>query len=352
MRRFGSDDRIALLMHGHLDTGFGKLGQGMLRYSEAKIVALIDSSHVGGDSTEITGILRHVPIVGTVAESYDLGARVLIVGIAPPGGRLPEAWWPELRDALRLGMSLVNPLHGSWEDQLGQFLGADNWIWDIRVEPEGLEPGVGAAAGLSAKRLLTVGSDMSVGKMTAALECVAAAGGRGISTRFLATGQVGICIAGTGVPLDAVRLDYAAGVIEREVVAAAQNGADVVVVEGQGALNHPASTASLALMRGSMPTHLLFAHRARQQGLKRMEEFSIPPIRDLIELNERVAASCGCFPAPKTIGVALNTAELSGGEALEECERLAEETCLPVSDPVRHGCGPFLDALLVPTTAG
>ncbi|MBA3727141.1 MAG: DUF1611 domain-containing protein, partial [Armatimonadetes bacterium] len=196
MPRLGSEDRIALLMHGHLDTGFGKLGQGMLRYSEAEIVALIDSVHVGGDSTEITGIPRQVPIVGTVAESYDLGARVLIVGIAAPGGRLPEGWWQELRDALRLGMSLVNPLHGSWEDHLGQFLGVDNWIWDIRVEPDGLQPGIGAAAGLSAIRLLTVGSDMSVGKMTAALECVAAAGSMGISAKFVATGQVGICIAG------------------------------------------------------------------------------------------------------------------------------------------------------------
>jgi len=350
MRRFGSEDRIALLMHGHLDTGFGKLGQGMLLYSGAKIVAVIDSSYVGGDAAVITDIPRTVPIVGTVSEAHDLGARVLIVGIAPPGGRLPEAWWAELKNALRLGMSLVNPLHGSWQGQLGHLLGADNWIWDIRVEPDDLQPGVGAAAELSARRLLTVGSDMSVGKMTAALECVAAAASMGISAKFVATGQVGICIAGSGVPLDAVRLDYAAGVIEREVVAASQSGADLVVIEGQGALNHPASTASLALMRGSMPTHLLFVHRARQRVLKRMEEFSIPPIRDLIELNERVAACNGCFPAPQTIGVALNTAELRENEALEECERLTEETGLAVSDPVRHGCGPFLDVLLAPTS--
>src|SRR5438552_492550 len=125
-------DKVALLMHQQLATGFGKLGQGMLRYSEADIVAIIDCEHAGGDSAALTGIARDVPIVGTVGEARSLGAEILVIGIAPPGGRLPDEWWEEIKDSLRLGMSVVNPLHGNWANntELAPLVRPGRWIWD------------------------------------------------------------------------------------------------------------------------------------------------------------------------------------------------------------------------------
>ena len=264
MKRFGPGDRVALLVHGHLDSGFGKLALGMLRYSDAEIVALIDNESVGGDIFEKTGIRRKAPIVATPEHAAELGAAILIVGIAPAGGALPEGWREEIKRALRCGMSTVNPLHGRWEadPEFLELLAEGRWIWDVRVEPHNLSPGTGAACGLRCPRILTVGTDMSVGKMTAALELTHCMRSSEVDARFVATGQVGICIAGKGVPLDAVRLDYAPGAVEREVLREAAGGAQAIVIEGQGALCHPGSTATLALMRGAMPTHLLFVARA------------------------------------------------------------------------------------------
>lgn len=340
MRRLGESDKIALLMHEQLATGFGKLGQGMLRYSNAEICAVIDKDNVGASVEELTGIRRNVPIVGTVNEGHALGSEILVIGIAPPGGILPEGWWQEILLAAELGMSIVNPLHCRWEGLLEPNNGA--WVWDVRVEPERLAPATGAALGLNCLRVLTVGSDMSVGKMTASIELARAIGS---SAKFVATGQVGMCISGDGVPLDAVRLDYAAGSIEMAVKKAAKNGARVVVIEGQGSLGHPASTATLALMRGSMPTHLLFVHRARQTELKRMAGFAVPDIGQAIQLNEDLAAACSVFPRPRTIGVALNCAELSDSETQEECSSLEKKLRLPVADPVKHGCARFVSQL-------
>jgi uncharacterized NAD-dependent epimerase/dehydratase family protein len=344
--RLEPTDKVALLMHEQLCTGFGKLGHGMLRYGAQEIVAIVDCANEGGDSPALTGIPRPVPIVGDVAGAALRGAGVLVIGIAPPGGLLPDAWRDDLKDALSLGMSVVNPLHApiEFDPELTPLVQPGRWIWDVRVEPPGLAPGTGLALGLTNKRLLTVGSDMSVGKMTAGLELARAANEAGVNTSFVATGQVGICITGHGVPLDAVRLDYATGAIEREVMR--ERTSDLIIVEGQGALCHPASTATLALMRGCMPTHLLFVHRARQAALRRMPDFAIPKLTELIELNEAVASACGAFPRPKTIGVALNTGEMSEGEAVEEIERIADETGLPVTDPVRFGCEVLLSGLL------
>ena len=122
----------------------------------------------------------------------------------------------------------------------------------------------GRATTLLCQRLLAVGTDMAVGKMSACLALRDAAMEQGLPCRFVGTGQAGILISGTGVPLDAVRVDYAAGAVEAAVLQAAEglSPEGLVVVEGQGSLCHPGSTATLPLMRGSQPTDLLLVHRA------------------------------------------------------------------------------------------
>ena len=335
---------LALYMEASARHPSGKMGFGLLRYSPNPIACVIDSETAGRDARGVTGIPRSAPIVATLAEARALGAEVLVLGIAPPGGRVPEAWWAVIDEAVGLGLSIVNGLHDRLAPRCPR-LRPGQWIWDMRVEPEGLTVATGAAARLPNRRAVFVGTDMAIGKMSAALEVQRAARARGIDAAFVATGQIGIAISGRGVALDAVRLDYACGAIEREVMAHA--GADLVLVEGQGSLVHPASTATLPLLRGAMPTHLVLCHRAGQTTLARLPEIPIPPLVELARLYEDVAAGCGTFPRPATAAIALNTFHIADdAEAERAVQALEDETGLPCRDPVRHGAGRLLDALV------
>jgi uncharacterized NAD-dependent epimerase/dehydratase family protein len=338
------DQRLAIYMENAVQDESGKMGFGVLRYSPNPIACVVDSKVAGKSISALTGIKRDCPIVASVQEAVNLGAEVLVLGIAPSGGLIPESWYPVIDSAVRAGLSIVNGLH----DLLGPryaHLRQGQWIWDIRVEPANLSPGTGAAASLANKRVLMIGTDMAVGKMTAGLELQKALQEMGVFTGFVATGQIGVTITGGGVPLDAIRVDFASGAIQREVLARAGN--PVVIIEGQGALVHPGSSATLPLLRGSMPTHLVLCHRAGFDHLQKLPVVRIPPLPEYIRLYEDLAKACGSFPMPKTIGVALNTAHLKDqGEAVEACDKIAAELGLPCVDPIRHGMTAIAEALL------
>ncbi|MEM7771378.1 MAG: DUF1611 domain-containing protein [Cyanobacteria bacterium P01_E01_bin.6] len=342
-----SHHKVAILLHEGLSSSGGKTGISLLRYSELPIVAVIDHESVGKSVVEVTGIHRDVPIVGSVNEALDYGAEVLAIGIAPSGGALPDAWFQELKQGVAAGLSVVNGLHTSMADdaELIALLTGDQWIWDVRKEPPGLNVGSGKARSLSCKRVLTVATDMSVGKMSTSLELHRVSKERGLRSSFIATGQTGLMLGHDGVPLDAVRIDFAAGAVEQAVM---RQGAtsDIVHVEGQGSLMNPASTATLPLMRGSQPTHLIMVHRVGQTHILNFEDFQIPPLPDAIQLCEMVASGGGTFTKAKVSGVALNTFGLSDEEATRAIAHIQDETGLPCTDAIRYGVAPLMDAIM------
>lgn len=334
--------RLALYMEGNLTTDPGKMGFGILRYSENPIACVIDSTHAGQQVEDVIKTPGSCPVVASVDAAAALGADVFVLGIAPPGGLIPASWYPVIDRAVELGMCVVNGLHDLLAPRY-RVLPAGQWVWDVRLEPDDLGVGYGKAAQLTNRRVLMIGTDMAVGKMTAGLEIWRAARARGVRTGFVATGQIGIVLTGAGVPLDAIRVDYATGAIEREVLARADD--DLVIVEGQGALCHPASTSTLPLLRGACPTHLVLCCRAGQTHLRRLAEVAIPPLAPYIRLYEDLAETCGTFARPLTAGIAVNTAHLDDDEAREAVARIAEETGLPTTDPVRYGADALVDAL-------
>jgi uncharacterized NAD-dependent epimerase/dehydratase family protein len=343
--RLALNQRVAILLHGGITGTIGKTGLSLLRYSEAQIVAAIDKECVGKSIVELTGIKRNVPIVGSVAESLQFQPEVLVIAIAPKGGALPDDYWHELKDAIKAGMSIVNGLHTPLENipELKALLKPGQLIWDVRKEPANLGIASSEARNLSCRRVLTVGTDMAVGKMSTSIELHHASRLRGWRSKFLATGQTGLMLEGDGIPLDAIRVDYAAGAVEQMVLRYAKNY-DILHIEGQGSLLHPGSTATLPLIRGSQPTQMILVHRAGQTEV--MEGVPIPPLSEVIKLYEMVAKAAGAFPGASVVGVALNTAHLDEATAKGEIAKVHTETALPCTDVIRFGGAKLLDAVM------
>lgn len=336
------EHRVVLLQHGGLADLSGKTGLAMLRYRQGPVVAVVDPQHAGCSLRAVTGIDRDVPVVASLAEALAHGPEVAVVGLAPSGGRVPDPVRADVAAALRAGLSVASGLHSRIGDdpELAALRRDPAWIWDLRREPEGLPVAAARAAALPCRRLLAVGSDMAVGKMSACLELAVAAEQLGVPARFVGTGQAGILISGQGVALDAVRVDYAAGAVEAAVLhAAAGLGPEgLVLVEGQGSLLHPGSTATLPLIRGSQPTDLLLVHRAGQRHIKGLPQLPIPPLPELIAAVEALAAlGRPDGQRPQVKAVALNTAHLEAEAAARAISAVAAETGLPCADAVRCG---------------
>ncbi|MBW4445590.1 MAG: DUF1611 domain-containing protein [Spirirestis rafaelensis WJT71-NPBG6] len=343
--RLALNQRVAILLHEQVKGTHGKTGLSLLRYSEAPIVAVIDRTCAGQSLSELTRIKRDVPIVASVAAALQYEPQVLVIGIAPKGGILPDDYWHDIKDALIAGMSLVNGLHTPLANiaDLKALLKPGQLIWDVRKEPPNLSVATGLARTLPCRRVLTVGTDMAVGKMSTSLELHWASRLRNWRSKFLPTGQTGLMLEGDGVPLDAVRVDFAAGAVEQMVMRFGKNY-DILHIEGQGSLLHPGSTATLPLIRGSQPTQMILVHRAGQTHV--MDNVPIPPLSEVIRLYEIVASAGGAFASVPVVGVALNTGHLDESAAKEAIAQVQSETNLPCTDPIRFDANLLLNAIV------
>ena len=339
-----ANHRVAILLHRGVQGSKGKTGLSYLRYGQGNIVAIIDAQSAGESLAALTNIDRKIPIVSNVAQALTHQPDVLLIGNAPSGGKLSPDDLQEVKEAVTAGLSIVNGLHTPLASRF-EPLSPGQWIWDIRQEPKDLIVGKGRVQGLPGQRILTVGTDMAVGKMSTSIELTRAAKRQGFKAKFLGTGQGGMMIAGEGICLDAIRVDFAAGAMEKMVAGAAKDH-EVVFVEGQGSLLHPGSTAALPLIRGSLPTGLVLVHRLGQEYIHDLPQFPIPPLSQVVKLYEAVASGCGIFGQPLVKAIALNTFhtdEITSKKAIAE---VTEETGLPCTDVVRFGADLLLKQIL------
>jgi uncharacterized NAD-dependent epimerase/dehydratase family protein len=322
------------------DPHHGKTMRGVLRYRGEDVVAIVDSERAGESEAG-------VPIVGTVAEGLSYGPTVALVGVATQGGRFPPAWRALLAESVRGGLSIENGLHQMLRDDpelrpLAEARGVE--LRDLRRPPDGLDCPTGENLEVDAAIVLTVGSDCAIGKMTVSLELDRAARARGVASVFVPTGQTGIAIAGWGIAIDAVVADFIAGAAERLVVEGRRRGGDLLLVEGQGSLVHPAySGVTLGLLHGSAPHALVLCHRAGATEVEGYPGHPIPSLAELVAFHER--ASLPRRPA-RVVALAINTAGLADSQAAAAVAAAAVETGLPVADPVRDGADALLEAVL------
>jgi uncharacterized NAD-dependent epimerase/dehydratase family protein len=328
--------RIAILAEGTLEYHHGKTAISVLRYRPESVVAVIDSRRSGRTVGDVLGIGGSIPICRDVQDSLKFRPTELLIGIAPRGGELPPEWRGELLRAIEAGLDIVSGLHYMLRDDPELREAAvrrGTRLIDVRRAPEGL-----SVARLEPRRpgsrvITFVGSDCAVGKMTAALEMVAAARRMGLSAAFVATGQTGIMLSGAGIAVDRVIGDFMAGAIEDLVLAAAE-GADWVFVEGQGSLLHPGySGVTLALLHGSTPDALILVHPPSRQEISGYS-LAIPPLDRLVAIYEEAAS--WIRPAP-VVGIALNTRDLDADETRAAIEAAESLTGLPAVDPVKCG---------------
>lgn len=329
-------DKIAIWMESSIDDDYGKMGISALRYLDNEILCVIDSVFAGKKISEVSIIKKDIPVVEDINKAKAMGANVLLLGVLTSGGVRPNSWNNVIKEALNQGMSIINGLHDQVYPDFSKYLtDKTQWIWDTRVPQFVPKIGSAKAINLSNKRVLMIGTDMAAGKMTVGLELYSYLKEKQINTGFVATGQVGITVTGKGIPLDAYKLDHACGAVESAVIE--QKDKDVVIVEGQGSILHPGSSATLPLMRGTCPTHMILCHIARNDSLRSLENIKIPDLKKFIKLNEEIASVIGTYPSTKVIGVALNTTLMTDEAAKEFIEKTEKETGLPATDVVRYG---------------
>ncbi|CAN5784053.1 DUF1611 domain-containing protein [soil metagenome] len=337
--------RYAIFAEGRFRDNNAKTAHGLLRYGKDEVVAVVDSSLAGKRVLDVMpDLLRDAPVVGTVGEALEYDPTSLLVGLAPPGGRLPQEWMEPLKEAASAGLEIVSGLHQRLAPEF-----PEGRVWDVRQPPENIPLFSGEGLEVTPKVALTVGTSAAIGKKTATLELQKVAEAAGVSAEFVATGQTGIIIAGWGISVDAVVSDFVAGAAEQLVMQAAKSSPDLILVEGQGSLGHPAySGVTLSLLHGSCPDCLVLCADASEEKI--MGTTPRPEPARAIRLYEEVAALVK--PAP-FVAVSVNTKGLGDKEAEEFVSKVSDETGLPAVDPFRSSVAPILEAVLkAPKTKG
>lgn len=280
----------------------------------------------------------------SMAEAVAKGAKTLVLGIAGAGGKLPEELIDDAAMALEAGMNVAAGLHERLRDQ--PRLASLAWerglkLFDVRDPPANLSVGQGYKR--AGHRLLTVGTDCSVGKMYATLALTQALRARSVEADFRATGQTGILIAGGGVPVDAVIADFISGAIEQLAPAREDDGWDLI--EGQGSLFHPSfAGVSLGLLHGAQPEAIVLCHEPGRPHMRGIPGRPLPGLAECIERNLEAARLTS--PDVRAVGICLNTSALDREAARHLCSGIEDQINLPCTDPVAFGVEPIIDRLL------
>jgi D-glutamate N-acetyltransferase len=325
-----------ILTDGYLTSRNAKTAHGVIQYSPDRVAAVLDGEHAGRDAGEVLPRLgRRVPIVGSLDEGLSYEPTSLLLGVATPGGWMPAHWRDLIIKAITSGLAIVNGLHTFLKDdpelvRLAEEHGVR--LWDVRDPPADIPLFSGKSLEIPQSVVLTVGTDCAVGKKTAALELTKAGNESGRKCEFVATGQTGILIAGRGIAVDRVISDFLSGAAEK-LVCEADPDSEVLVVEGQGGMWHPAyASVTVGLLHGCAPHALVLCHQAGRTAIEEPPYTKLPPLPEMVSEYEHAAA---LLRPAKVACVTVNCQDLDDDATRVEIERVEDSTGLPAGDVLR-----------------
>jgi uncharacterized NAD-dependent epimerase/dehydratase family protein len=337
--------RMMILTEGQLGIFSSKTATSIIRYCPTETVCVLDSkaARSGKRLEEIIGVGHGIPLVKNVEEGLRYKPNQLIIGIAPVGGKLPTSWRKVILAAINAGLDVVSGLHHILHED-PEFAAAAKKkkvrIWDCREAPADISVSEDKLRDLPQRRIALVGSDCNLGKMVTSLELDKGLREAGYDSEFIATGQTGIMIAGSGIATDHVISDYVNGATER--LCWERRKRQIVIIEGQGSVYHPAySGVTVGMLHGCMPHAVIYQWGPTRTKIRHYETFTIPPLKQGIQLVEDLLKPI--HPA-KVIAIGLNTVGMSDDEAERATKQIEAETGLPAADPIRHGAGKLVRA--------
>lgn len=326
--------RLLLLTEGNLGVFHSKTAVSLMRYVPDQVVGVLDSHFAGQSTKALLGLTNDFPIFSSIDEALHVQPNVLVIGVAPQGGKIDEHWMNIIKQAIQHKMDIYSGLHIMLNDEpelesLAQKHGVK--LWDVRNPPENLPVAKALVKEVDTVRILTMGTDCNIGKMVTSLEIADGLNAKGYKTGFIATGQTGIMIAQSGIAIDSVISDFTAGAVEQMVLD--QQDQDVVVIEGQGSLLHPGfSGVTLSLLHGCLPHGVVLCHHIGRETT-RGNTVPVAPIHVHMELIQKLCEPI--FPT-KIIGIALNSVDINEQQYRDEKAKLEDEFHLPVVDVIRE----------------
>ncbi len=334
--------RLLVLTEGRTDPVTAKTAACLIRYSHDTVVALLDSTRAGESAHIALGVGHGIPIVGRLADAES--PDTLVLGVAPSGGKIPPEWRSVLFEAVSRGMNIVSGMHEMLKDDAELLSRANErgvQLVDVRDNHE-FDVATGTGFREGCLRIHTVGNDCSVGKMVASLELARAIPKRGLTCKFLATGQTGIMIEGDGCPVDHVICDFLNGAVEKLVQKHQHH--DIVMLEGQGSISHPRySPVTLGLLHGGRPHGLILCYEI---GRTQVHNMPHAPLLDLQRLRLAYETIAGLVFPTRVLGVAINSRQVDAETAVAEKKSIESQMGLPACDVIRHGPHELVDAVL------
>lgn len=328
----------------------GKTANGLIRRSgKYDIVGVIDSTKAGMDAGEVLEEgTKGIPVFDSLTQAIERLEKMptqFIYGIAPAEAFLKSAERDLLFQAMHLGMNIINPLHeflAEDKEFMQQAAQCGVTITDVRKPPskKDLHLFSGRILSIETPVVAVLGTDSAVGKRTTAVLLQAALEEAGLTVAFIATGQTGLIQgAAYGAAIDALPSQYITGEIENQIMKAHDTERpDVIIVEGQGALSHPAYISSSGILKGARPSAVIVQHPPMRINLGDFPFMKMPTVKSEIDLIEN-------FSHSKVIAITINHENMADHQIDQTIVAYEEKLGLPTTDVLKYGCDKLVQSL-------
>lgn len=328
-------DNAVVLAEGVFGSTYGKTANGLVRFTRRfRVVAVIDSTKAGNDAGAVlSGKANGIPIVSTVEEGIRFGARTLVVGVATDGGYIPEEYRKFISGALEHGMNIVSGLHEFISDDpefsaLAAKYGS--YITDVRKLFRDIKPPyTGEIREVRALKIAVLGTDSAIGKRTTAVNLTNALRDKGIRSTMVGTGQTAWMQGFKHtVVVDSMINDFIPGGLEGMTVEAwREENPEVIFIEGQGSVLHPAYPGSFEIIGACRPDGIILQHAPKRKFFDGFPDIPIPDLQKYMDILELLSGR-------KVIAISLNREGMTDEEVKSEITSLESRFNIPVFDPL------------------